>query len=172
MSFQSNGALLLGERLNAHNLLRQNNGSPSSSSISNGSLPILKRLQRLSSRLKFNVNHVRSGAVTCSEGLENMFSESSPSHWAVLQLQCCPSTQGQLPENIQNKLLPQTVVDISKNGRPVPHISIKPCVHLQAREVQADTAATAADDVRVWTSSRDAFHFNFCDKDKVRICMG
>ena len=45
-------------------------------------------------------------------------------------------------------------------------------MHTQAREIQADaasTAAAAAADVGVWTSSsRDALHFHFCDKDKVR----
>ena len=45
---------------------------------------------------------------------------------------------------------------------------------LQACEVQADAAnaAAAAAHVRVWTSSsRDALHFHFCDKDKVRVCI-
>ena len=42
-----------------------------------------------------------------------MFSESSTGSWAELQLPCCPSKQGELPENmLQNLFLnlpPQTV---------------------------------------------------------------
>ena len=42
-----------------------------------------------------------------------IFSESSTGSWADLQLPCCPSKQGELPENmLQNLLLnlpPQTV---------------------------------------------------------------
>ena len=33
-----------------------------------------------------------------------MFSESSPGRWAVLQLPCCPSQQGELPENMLQNL--------------------------------------------------------------------
>ena len=47
----------------------------------------------------------------------NMFSDSSTGSWAELQLPCCPSKQGELPENIlQNLFLnrpPQTVDDMS-----------------------------------------------------------
>ena len=43
----------------------------------------------------------------------NMSSESSTGSWAELQLPCCPSKEGELPENmLQNLLLyllPQTV---------------------------------------------------------------
>ena len=43
----------------------------------------------------------------------NMYSESSPGHWAVLQLPRCPSKEGELSENILQNLLnkwpPQTV---------------------------------------------------------------
>ena len=42
-----------------------------------------------------------------------MFSESSTGRWAVMQLPCCPSKQGELSENILqnlfNNLTPQTV---------------------------------------------------------------
>ena len=43
----------------------------------------------------------------------NMFSESSTGSWAELQLPCCPSMQGELPENmlqnLSHNLPPQTV---------------------------------------------------------------
>ena len=45
----------------------------------------------------------------------SMFSESSTGSWAELQLPCCPSKQGELPENMLQNLLhnlqlpPQTV---------------------------------------------------------------
>ena len=32
-----------------------------------------------------------------------MFSESSTGHWALVQLPCCPSKRGELPENILQK---------------------------------------------------------------------
>ena len=45
-----------------------------------------------------------------------MVSESSPGRWAVPQLPCCPSKQGELSENIlqnlRNKLPPQTVYNV------------------------------------------------------------
>ena len=39
---------------------------------------------------------IPGGAATCSEGFVLLFSESSPSCWAVLQLPCCPNKQGEL----------------------------------------------------------------------------
>ena len=52
-----------------------------------------------------------------------MFSASSPSHWAVLQLPCCPSKQRELSEHIlQNLFLnlpPQTVLSFEKTFRMV-----------------------------------------------------
>ena len=49
----------------------------------------------------------------------DMFSESSTGSWAELQLPCCPSKQGELPENMLQNLLhnlpPQTVDFWSRN---------------------------------------------------------
>ena len=38
--------------------------------------------------------------VWCQVMKEVLFSEISTGHWAVLQLPCCPSKQGELSENI------------------------------------------------------------------------
>ena len=51
-----------------------------------------------------------------------MFSESSPGRWAVLQLPCCPSKQGELSDNFfQNRshnLTPQTVYTLTQCENP------------------------------------------------------
>ena len=57
-------------------------------------------------------SHVPGGAATCSERFCKMFFESSPGCWAVLQLHCCPSKQGELSENLLKNL---------RNKRP-PHL--------------------------------------------------
>ena len=61
-------------------------------------------------------NLVPGGAATCSERFCNMFSESSPGCWAVLQLHCCPSKQGELSkkllQNLGNKWPPHVVEEI------------------------------------------------------------
>ena len=44
------------------------------------------------------------GAAICPERFCKMFSESSPGCWAVLQLPCCPSKQGELSENLLQNL--------------------------------------------------------------------
>ena len=50
----------------------------------------------------------------------NMFSESFTGSWSELQLPCCPSKQGELPENMLQDLLlylpPQTVVAVVHHG--------------------------------------------------------
>ena len=49
-----------------------------------------------------------------------MFSESYTGSWAELQLPCCPSKQGELPENMLQNLLrnlpPQTVLVVNRGG--------------------------------------------------------
>ena len=51
-----------------------------------------------------------------------LFSESSTGRWAIVQLPCCPSKQGELSENIlanlQNKWPPHPVVCSQKLNQP------------------------------------------------------
>ena len=58
-----------------------------------------------------------------------MFSESSTGSWAALQLSCCPSKQGKLSENIlqniQNKLPPQTVVQLTSKHTTLMNFNLR-----------------------------------------------
>ena len=64
----------------------------------------------------------------------NIFLESSTGSWAELQLPCCPSKQGELPENMLRNLLlnlpPQTVAEASSTApRLFPYLLSLMCLH-------------------------------------------
>ena len=58
-----------------------------------------------------------------------MFSESSPGCWAVLQLHCCPSKQGELKENLLQNLWnkwPPHMVYLEWKSQENQHLIIEP----------------------------------------------
>ena len=60
---------------------------------------------------------LHSGAAACRKGFVICFSESSTGCWAVLQMPCCLSKQGELSENIKQNIfykLPLQAVHVSQ----------------------------------------------------------